>query len=162
MRAGSAGVKILIKARKGAAESAYLSVRPLLLSQPLHRVEAVFVRSPGFIAKRIPDALRGEAASRVLNGNDIAIRRQELRRSDTNHYGLVFSVWCTFEQHRIAPRLGWEVQVRSEADSVRHGDGNIPPDRTALGYISRLEIRDKLRRDRHALTVMPGIIVCRP
>src|SRR5205085_1461883 len=140
MRPGSAGMKILIEAGKRAAESAYLSVRPLLLTQPLHGVEAVFVGPPGFVAKWIPDALRGESASRVLNGHDVSIRGQELRRPDTNHHGLMFSVGCTFEQNRIAAWLGWKVQVGGKADPVLHRNRYIPPYRTALGYIGRLEI----------------------
>src|SRR6266446_3867936 len=111
MRARSTGVKILIKAGKRAAESTYLSVTPLLLCQPLDGVEAVFVGPPSLVAKWIPYPLRGEAATRVLNGNDVTIGSQELRRTDAHHYGLVFPVWRALQQDRIAPWLGRGVQV---------------------------------------------------
>ncbi len=154
-------MKILIKAGKRAAESAYLPITPFLLCEPVNRVETVFMGPPGFVAKWIPYPLRGEAASGVLNRNDITIGGQELRRTDADHHGLVFSVWRAFQQYRVAPRLGWEVQVGSEAGSIRHGNGNIPPDRPALGHTGRSKIRDKLRRNQHASALLPGIIVRR-
>src|SRR5258708_31109465 len=153
MRTGSAGVKILIEAGKGTAESAYLSVTPVLLCQPLDRVETVSVLPPGFVVKRIPHPFRGEASSRVLNRNDITIGGQELRRTDAHHHRLVFSVWRSFQQYRVATRLRWKVQVSGEADAVLHGNGNIPLDRTALCY-GWLKIPGKLRRVQHASVLM--------
>ena len=127
-------MKILIEAGKRSAESAYLPITPVLRGQPLHRVETVFVRPPGFVTKWIPYPLGGEAASRVLNGNDVTIGGQELRRADAHHHRLVFPVWRTLQQDRIAPRLGREVEVSGEADAVLHGNRDVPPDRTAYCY----------------------------
>src|SRR5262249_56758085 len=126
--AGFPGMRVLIEAAKGTAETADLAITPVLAGQPLDGVEAILLFSPRFLAEGVPNSLGGEPASGVLHGDHIPAGSQECGSPNTDHHRLVLAVGSAFQEHRIAAGRRRKVKVGRQADSIAHGNWNIPTD----------------------------------